>query len=85
MHLPRIVVLVADCIIQRDSSQIILYKDTKDLNVVVQDKSHCLGEWIKIGKRGSPNDSLHMVGVKVVQKCNTTMPGWFKGMHQQIR
>ena len=36
MHLPRIVVLVADCIVQRDSSQIILYNDNRDRDVTVQ-------------------------------------------------
>ena len=36
MNLPRIVVLVADCIVQRDSSQIISYKANKDLDVIVQ-------------------------------------------------
>ena len=36
MSLPRIVVLVADCIVQRDSSQIISYNDNKDLDIIVQ-------------------------------------------------
>ena len=36
VHLPRKVVLVADCIIQRDSSQIISYNDNRDCNVIVQ-------------------------------------------------
>ena len=36
MYLPRIVVLVADCIVQKDSGQIISYKDSKDLDVMVQ-------------------------------------------------
>ena len=36
MHLPRIVVLVADCIVQRDSSQIISYNDNRDRDVLVQ-------------------------------------------------
>ena len=36
MHLLRIVVLIADCIIQRDSSQIVLYNDNRDHNVLVQ-------------------------------------------------
>ena len=38
---------------------------------MVQDKSHRLCEWIEIRKRCSPNDSLHIVGTKIVQKCNT--------------
>ena len=36
VHLPRIVVLVADCIVQRDSSQIISYNDSRDRDVTVQ-------------------------------------------------
>ena len=36
MHLPRIVILVADCIIQRDLSQIILYNDSRDHDIMVQ-------------------------------------------------
>ena len=36
MHLLRIVVLVADSIVQRDLSQIVLYKIKGDHNVVVQ-------------------------------------------------
>ena len=36
MHLPRIVVLVADRIVQRDSSQIISYNDNTDHDVMVQ-------------------------------------------------
>ena len=40
---------------------------------MVQDKRHRLCEWIEIKKRGSPNVSLHMVGVKVVQKRNKTV------------
>ena len=35
-HLPRIVVLVVDCIVQRDSSQIISYNDNRDHDVMVQ-------------------------------------------------
>ena len=70
VHLPRRVVLVVDCIVQEGQKEIILYRDNRDLDVVVQDRSHCLCEWIKIKKRGSPNGNLHMVGVEVVQKCN---------------
>ena len=36
VHLPRKVVLVVDCIVQRNSSQIISYKDTRDRDVMVQ-------------------------------------------------
>ena len=36
VHLPRKVILVADCIIQRDSSQIVLYNDNRDRDVIVQ-------------------------------------------------
>ena len=36
MHLPRIVVLVADCIVWKDLSQIISYNDNKDCDVMVQ-------------------------------------------------
>ena len=36
MYLPRIVVLVADCIVQRASSQIISYSDNRDCDVMVQ-------------------------------------------------
>ena len=36
MYLPRIVVLVVDCIIQGDSSQIISYNDNRDRDVIVQ-------------------------------------------------
>ena len=36
VHLPRRVILVADCIIQRDSSQIISYNDNRDRDIIVQ-------------------------------------------------
>ena len=36
MHLSRKVVLVVDCIVQRDSSQIILYNDSGDHDVMVR-------------------------------------------------
>ena len=36
VHLPRRVVLVVDCIVYRASSQIILYNDNGDHNVIVQ-------------------------------------------------
>ena len=36
VHLPRKVILVADCIVQRDSSQIVLYNDNRDRDVIVQ-------------------------------------------------
>ena len=36
MHLPRRVILVVDCIVQGDSSQIISYNDKEDRNVTVQ-------------------------------------------------
>ena len=36
MHLPRRVILVVDCIVQGDSSQIILYNDKEDRDVTVQ-------------------------------------------------
>ena len=36
MHLPRKVVLVADCIVQGDSSQIVSYNDNEDHDVMVQ-------------------------------------------------
>ena len=36
VHLPRKVVLVTDCIVQRDSSQIISYNDNRDRDVIVQ-------------------------------------------------
>ena len=35
MHLPRIVVLIADCIVQRNLSQIISYNENQDRNVIV--------------------------------------------------
>ena len=39
-------------------------------DVIVQDKRQCLYGWIEIKKRCSPNDNLHMVGIKVVRKRN---------------
>ena len=36
MHLPRRVILVVDCIVQGDSSQIISYNDKEDRDVTVQ-------------------------------------------------
>ena len=48
MNLPRRVVLVQDTIIQEGQREIILYNNNEDLNVVVQDKSHRLCEWIKM-------------------------------------
>ena len=36
MHLPRRVILVVDCIVQGDLSQIILYNDKEDRDVTVQ-------------------------------------------------
>ena len=48
VNLPRRVVLVQDTIVQEGQKEIISYKDNEDLNVVVQDKSHHLCEWIKI-------------------------------------
>ena len=36
VHLPRKLILVADCIVQRDSSQIVLYNDNRDCDVMVQ-------------------------------------------------
>ena len=35
MHLPRIVVLVADGIVQENSSQIVLYKDKRDHDILI--------------------------------------------------
>ena len=49
-----------------------MYRDSEDLNVVVQDESYRLCEWIKIRKEQcSPNDNLCMVGIKVVRMRNT--------------
>ena len=48
MNLPRRVVLVQDVIIQEGQRKIISYKDKGNLDVIVQDTSHCLCEWIKI-------------------------------------
>ena len=36
VHLLRKVILVADCIVQRDSSQIASYNDNRDRDVIVQ-------------------------------------------------
>ena len=68
VHLPRKVILVVDCIVQevRGRSYCTVIRQIQD--VVVQDKIQRLCEWIEIRKRCSPNDSLCMVGVKVV--CN---------------
>ena len=57
MNLPRRVVLVQDAIVQEGQREIISYKDNEDLDVMVQDKSHCLYEWIKIRR----NDAVPMV------------------------
>ena len=66
VHLPRRVVLVVDCIVQevRGRSYRTMIRQIQD--VVVHDKIQCLCEWIEIKKWCSPNDSLRMVGVKVV-------------------
>ena len=51
VHLPRIVVLIADCIVQRDSSQIISYNDSRDCNVIVQGSKSMPHEGIKIKRK----------------------------------
>ena len=38
-HLPRRAVLVVDCIVQESQNEIILYREERDNNVVVQDKT----------------------------------------------
>ena len=72
VHLPRRVILVVDCIVQevRGRSYCTVIRQIQD--VVVQDEIQRLYEWIEIKKWCSPNDSLHMVGIKVVWKCNIT-------------
>ena len=64
VNLPRRTVLIQDAIVQENQREIISYED---LNVMLQDKSYCLCEWIKIKKNEAvPMVNLHMVGVKVV-------------------